>query len=178
MKKMITVLLISIVGINGFAQQTNEKELSNAEQFSAKSGTLIQKVFYTIGTIKKCELQVIEYTDLISNAKQKALKLSYDVVSSYSTDTKTAVLDTDEIDGLMKSIKLMQEKVMLTVPTEYTEVSFKSRGGFEAGCFVSKGAWSSYLKLEKYDGKSYVWIDKDDLTTFYDLLSQAKVKMQ
>ncbi len=178
MRKMITVIMISFVGITSFGQQNNEKELSNAEQFSSKSGTLIQKVFYTIGTVKKCELQVIEYTDLISNTKQKALKLSYDVVSGYSTDTKTAVLDTDEIDGLMKSIKMMQEKVMLIVPVEYTEVSFKSRGGFEAGCFVSKGAWSSYLKLEKFDGKSYVWIDKDDLTTFYDLLSQAKVKMQ
>lgn len=175
---MITVLMISIVGINGFTQQTNEKELSNAEKFSAKSGTLIQKVFNTIGTFKKCEIQVIEYTDLISNTKQKALKISFDVVSTYSTDTKTAVLDTDEIDGLMKSIKLMQDKVMLTVPTLYTEVSFKSRGGFEAGCFVSKEDWSSYLKLVKNDGKSYVWIEKDDLTTFYDLLSQAKLKMQ
>jgi len=72
----------------------------------------------------------------------------------------------------------MQDKVMLTVPTDYTEVSFRSRGGFEAGCFVSKGTWSSYLKLEKFDGKSYVWIDKDDLTVFYDLLAQAKLKMQ
>ena len=59
-----------------------------------------------------------------------------------------------------------------------TEVSFKSRGGFETGCFVSEEAWSSYLKLVKNDGKSYVWIEKDDLTTFYDLLSQAKLKMQ
>lgn len=178
MKNIYAVLLISMVGINGFGQQNNDKQLSNAEQFSAKSGTLIQKVFLPIGTIKKCEIQVIEYTDLISNTKTKALKLTYDVVSSYSTDTKTAVLDTDEIDGLMKSIKLMQDKVMLTVPTDYTEVSFRSRGGFEAGCFVSKGAWSSYLKLEKFDGKSYVWIDKDDLTVFYDLLAQAKLKMQ
>jgi hypothetical protein len=178
MKKIYVMLMISMIGINCFGQQSNDKQLSNAEQFSAKSGTLIQKVFLPIGTIKKCEMQVIEYTDLISNTKTKALKLSYDVVSSYSTDTKTAVLDTDEIDGLMKSIKLMQDKVMLTVPTDYTEVSFKSRGGFEAGCFVSKGAWSSYLKLEKFDGKSYVWIDKDDLTTFYDLLAQAKLKMQ
>ena len=113
-------IAITFIGFYGIAQQTEEKELSNAEQFSATAGTLIQKVFFTIGTFKKCELQVIEYTDLISNTKQKALKLSYDVVSSYSTDTKTAVLDTDEIDGLMKSIKLMQEKVMLTVPTEYT----------------------------------------------------------
>lgn len=68
---MITVLMISIVGINGFAQQTNEKELSNAEKFSAKSGTLIQKVFLPVGTIKKCELQVIEYTDLIPILNKK-----------------------------------------------------------------------------------------------------------
>jgi hypothetical protein len=178
MRMIIYVILISCIGMNAYGQQKDEKELSNAEQFSAKSGTLIQKVFIPVGTIKKCDLKVVEYTDLISSTKQKALKLSYDVVSSYSTDTKTAILDTDEIDGLMKSIKLMQEKVMLTVPSDYTEVSFKSRGGFEAGCFVSKGAWSSYLKLEIYDGKSYVWLEKDDLTTFYDLLSQANAKMQ
>ena len=70
MKKMIIVLMITIVGINGFAQQSNEKEISNAEKFSAKSGTRIQKVFITIGTFKKCVLQVIEYTDLISNTKR------------------------------------------------------------------------------------------------------------
>jgi hypothetical protein len=177
MKKIIFTLVIGFIGFNGFAQQNNEAELSNAEKFSAKSGTLIQKVFYPIGTIKECELQVIVYTDLISNTKQKALKLTYEVSSSYSTDTKTAVLDSDEIDGLMKSIKLIQEKILIAVPTEYTEVSFKSRGGFEAGCFVSKGAWSSYLKLEKFDGKSYVWIDSSDLTTLYDLLALAKTKM-
>jgi hypothetical protein len=78
----------------------------------------------------------------------------------------------------MKSIKLIQEKVMLKLPTLCTEVSFKSPGGFETGCFVSKEAWSSYLKLVQYYGKSYVWIDKDDLTTFYELLSQEKLKMQ
>ena len=45
MKNIYAVLLISMVGINGFGQQNNDKQLSNAEQFSAKSGTLIQKVF-------------------------------------------------------------------------------------------------------------------------------------
>lgn len=62
MKNIYAVLLISMIGINGFGQQNNDKQLSNAEQFSAKSGTLIQKVFLPIGTIKKCEIQVIEYT--------------------------------------------------------------------------------------------------------------------
>jgi hypothetical protein len=177
MRKGFTVILLCFISFCGFAQQNESKDLSNAEQFSAKSGTLIQKVSLPIGTVKKCDIKVMEYTDLITNSKEKALKLSYDVASSYSTDTKTAILDTDEIEGLMKSIKLMTESVMLTIPTDYTEVSFKSRGGFEAGCFLSKGAWSCYLKLEKFDGKSYVWIDQEDLLIFYDLLSQSKAKM-
>lgn len=59
----------------------------------------------------------------------------------------------------------------------YTEVYYRSRGGFEGGCFTSKGAWSSYLKLERFDGKSYVWLEAADLTTLYGLLEQAKAKM-
>ena len=63
MRKMITVIMISFVGITSFGQQNNEKELSNAEQFSSKSGTLIQKVFYTIGTpenINSARLEDVE----------------------------------------------------------------------------------------------------------------------
>jgi hypothetical protein len=178
MKKIFTFLLCATFFGTAIAQNTNDKTISNAEQFSAKSGTLIEKVTYPIGNIKKCDLKVLVFTDLISGTKQKALKLSFDVVTSYTTDTKTAVLDADEIDGLLKSIKMMQEKVIVNIPTEYTEVSFRSRGGFEAGCFLSKGAWSSYLKLEEFDGKSYVWIESEDLTTLYNLLETAKIKMQ
>lgn len=154
-----------------------EKEQSNAEVFSSKAGTLMQKEFVEIGTLKKAKVQVLYYTDLISNMKKSALKFELEVASTYSTDTKVAVLDVDEIDGLMKSIKLMQDKVMVTVPANYTEVYYRSRGGFEGGCFTSKGAWSSYLKLERFDGKSYVWLEAADLTTLYGLLEQAKAKM-
>ena len=177
-KNLIIAAAACLFSLQIFAQApAKEKEQSNAEAFSAKAGTLMQKEFVEIGTVKKAKVQVLYYTDLISNIKKSALKFEYDVVSSYSTDTKVAILDVDEIDGLMKSIKLMQDKVMLTVPTNYTEVYYRSRGGFEGGCFTSKGAWSCYLKLEKFDGKSYVWIESADLTTLYGLLEQAKLKM-
>jgi len=153
-----------------------EKEISNAEAFSAKAGTLMQKEFVEVGTIKKTKVLVLYYTDLISNTKKSALKFEFDV-SGYSTVTKVAVLDVDEIDGLMKSIKLLQEKVMVIVPTNYTEVYYRSRGGFEGGCFTSKGVWSCYLKLEKFDGNSYVWLASEDFTTLYKLLEQAKAIM-
>ena len=49
---------------------------------------LMQKEFVDIGTLKKCEIKVIYFTDLISNTKQSAIKFEYEVASSYSTDTK------------------------------------------------------------------------------------------
>ena len=178
MKRILLLSLLTAFTIQLNAQSASkEKEQSNAEVFSSKAGTLMQKEFVEIGTLKKAKVQVLYYTDLISNMKKSALKFELEVASSYSTDTKVAVLDVDELDGLMKLIKLMQDKVMVTVPANYTEVYYRSRGGFEGGCFTSKGAWSSYLKLERFDGKSYVWLEAADLTTLYGLLEQAKVKM-
>ena len=120
---------------------------------------------------------VIQFTDLITTTKQSALKFEYETVGKYTTDTKAAILDVDEIDGLIKSIKIMQEKIFPSTATNYTEVNFKSRGGFEAGCYWSKGNWSTYLKLEKYDKDSYVFLNKDDFPQLLTLLEQAKTKL-
>lgn len=158
--------------------QTKEKEQSNAEKFSSKSGTLIKKEFVEIGKVKDCEIDVIIYTDLISNTSQKAVRFEYESIGKYSTSTKSAILDADEIDALVTSIKLMQSKVFNTSPENYTEVSFKSRGGFEAGCFWSKGAWSTYLKLEKFDSDSYVWLKQENFGELLSLLETAKLKLK
>ncbi len=173
---LFSLLIVSAIQLNAQAA-SKEKEQSNAEIFSAKSGALMQKEFIDLDKIKSCEIQVIHFTDLISGSKESGLKFSMDVASSYSTDTKSAMLDSDEIEGLMKSIRLIQEKVLVTTPSTYTEVYYRSRSGFEAGCFTSKGSWSCYLKLEKYDSKSYVWINSEELTNLYTILEQAKLKM-
>lgn len=179
MKNLLLVLL-SFLAFNLSYGQTDskEKELSNAEKFSSKSGTLIEKEFLDVGTLKKAEIKVIHYTDLISNESVSALRFEYEVAGSYSSDTKIASLDADEIDGLIKSIKMMQEKVFTSSPTNYTEVTYKSRGGFEAGCYWSKGDWATYLKLEKYDSKSYVFLKKDDFPELLTLLEKVKTLMK
>lgn len=156
---------------------SKEKDQSNAEIFSAKSGTLIQKEFIDVDKIKSCEIQILHFTDLITGTKQSGLKFSMDVASSYSTDTKSALLDADEIDGLIKSIKLIDEKVLATTPSNYTEVYYRSRSGFEAGCYMSKGSWSCYLKLERFDSKSYVWLKPEELKNLLIILQQAKQKI-
>lgn len=172
----IIIILISVLTVNlSYGQtKTTEKELSNAQKFSSKAGTLIQKEFLEVGTIKKALIKVIHYKDLISLDSVSSVKFEYEVVGKYSSDTKAASLDADEIDGLIKSMKMMQEKVFIATPLNYTEVTYKSRGGFEAGCYWSKGDWSTYLKLEKFDGKSYVFLKKEDFPELLTLLEKAK----
>lgn len=178
-KRILTFVLI-VAGFSTYAQQpkTKVQETSNAEKFSERSGSLIQKEIIDIGDIKKCELKVIFYKDLISNQKTSALKFEYEFKSSYSSDTKAAILDTDEIDGLIKSIKIIQEKIFPTTAVNYTEVSFRSRGEFEAGCFSKKDSWAAYMKLEKFDSNSYVFMEKEDLIKLLDLLGKAKLQLQ
>jgi hypothetical protein len=179
MTKTILTLTLLVSGFATFAQQPKikDQETSNAEKFSERSGLLIQKEFINIGDIKKCELKVIHYTDLVSNQKTSALKFEYEYKSSYSSDTKAAVLDADEIDGLIKSIKMIQEKTFPSTPANYMEVSFRSRSGFEAGCYSRKDSWAAYVKLEKFDSNSFVFIDKEDFIKLLMLLEQAKGKL-
>lgn len=175
MKKSIFTLLLIFTWCVGNSQ-TKDKELSNAEAFSAKVGTLMQMEFVDIGTLKGCKIQVVYFTDLISKTKQSALKFEYS--SSYSAGTKAAILDPDEVDGYMKSIKIMQEKIIATTPINYTEINYRSRGGFEGGCYFSEKKWGMYLKLEKFDMKSYVpTLSVEDLPTLYTFLEQAKAKL-
>lgn len=174
MKTPILLLTLTLLATVTFGQDTKEAELSNAEKFSSKAGTLIKKEFVEVGVINKAEIKVIHYNDMISNESVSSVRFEYDVASSYSTDTKIASLDSDEIDGLIASIKMMQEKVFQMTPTNYTEVTYKSRGGFEAGCYWSKGDWKTYLKLEKYDGKSYVFLKKSDFPELLAQLEKAK----
>lgn len=178
-KRTLLIIIVSLTAINlSYGQnETKSKEVSNAEKFSDKSGTLIQKEFLDVGDLKKCKIQIAKYEDLISSQKTNAVRFEFDYVSSYSSDTKLALLDTDEIDGLIKSLKLIQEKVLPVPATNYTEVSYRSRSGFEAGCFSKKDSWSIYLKLERFDSKSYIFLDKDDLPKLLTLLESAKAKL-
>lgn len=180
MKKIQLIFALIAITLYSFGQQAakaKEQEVSNAEKFSERAGSLVQKEFIDIGTLKKCDIQVAKFTDLISGQKSSAVRFEYEYKSSYSSDTKIAMLDEDEIDGLMKSIKIIQEKVLPTSTTNYTEVNFRSRSGFAAGCFSKKNSWTTFMKLEKFDSNSYVWMEKEDLAQLLSLLLQAKEKL-
>ena len=179
MKHFLIALTLIFIAKSSFSQINEDmKSISNAEKFSAKAGLLIKKEFIDIGAINKAEIKVVHYTDLISNETISSVRFEMETASSYSSDTKIATLDSDEVKGLINSIKMMQENVFFSTPNNYTEVSYKSRGGFEAGCYWGKDDWKPYLKLEKFDGKSYVFMEQKDFPKLSSLLQEAQNKME
>jgi hypothetical protein len=175
MKSKIVILFLLVASITH--GQTIEKLKSNAEIFSTKSGTLIKKEFVDIGKVKDAKVSVIHYTDMIDDKKVSSVNFKYEHTSKYSKSTKSASLDADEIEGLIKSIKLIQEKIFSTTPDKYTEVSFFSRSGFSAGCYWSSDKWKTYIRLEKFDSDSYVFLQKEDFKNLLELLEKAKTKL-
>jgi len=165
-------------GLSSIQSQTKEKELSNAEQFSNQAGTLVEKTFINIGKVKDVKVTVMKIRDLNSDVIKNGLRFEYENKGSYTSDTKIAVLDQDDIDGIVKSMNNMIVNIFNTTKTNYTEVTFKSRSGFEAGCYFSidrgLGSNTPQTKNEKvyitttekmYEGKvvnhdekgSYIW---------------------
>ena len=175
-----TILLFAFVATTTISfGQTKEKELTQAEQFSSQAGTLIERQFIDIGKVKGVEIKVLKYKDLNAGTGKSALRFEFEYKSSYSTDTKIASLDADEIDGLIKSIKNLQTNVFPTTREIYTEVTFKSRTGFEAGAYYSpdKTKWSTYVQIEKFDRNSMVFLSTEDFASLLSLIEQAKAKM-
>jgi hypothetical protein len=178
MKKTILICALTAFSISNFAQN-KEKEKTQAEQFSTQSGVLMERQFYEIGKVKGLEVKVLKFKDLNSGTTKSSLRFEYMYKSSYSNDTKIAALDTDEIDGLIKSIKNLQTNVFPSTKDVYTEVTFSSRTGFEAGAYynVEKNKWTAYIQVEKNDRNSMLLFTPEDFGTLLSLIEQAKTKM-
>jgi hypothetical protein len=179
MKKITTLGFGLLMTSLAFSQAKVEKQTTQAEQFSATAGTLIEKQFVDIGKVKGISVQVMKLKDLNSGTSKTALRFEYEYKSSYTSDTKIATLDLDEIDGLIKSMNNLKTTVFTSTRDVYTEVTFRSRTGFEAGAYynVDKAKWVAYIKLEKFDSNSQVFFNTEDFASILTFVEQAKTKM-
>lgn len=178
MKNLFPTLFVILLLITAAFTQDKvaPKEQSKLEQFSARSGSLLEKRFVPVGTIKSVKVEVLVLTDLLTNSKISGVRFSYDTGERYSTE-KTAFLDADEIDGLIKSIDYIKTKALPATPESYTEIVYSSRSGFTAGCYYSDSKWTAFMKLERFDTKSFVSLDIVALDQLAGLLKDAKTKL-
>lgn len=86
------------------------------------------------------------------------------------------MLDEDEIDGRMKSLKMVQDKILQTAAANYTEVNFRSRSESAAGCFSKKDTWTTFMKLEKFDSYTFVFYGKRRTNPIVYTPATSKIK--
>lgn len=157
----------------------NNQHQSRADLFSKRSGTLISTEFADIGIIGgRIKIMLARFQDLITNQEERAIRFEYDYYSEYADypDTKIGTLDKDELEGLLKSLKIIVNNIFLTSPANYMEVNFTSRSGLKAGCFY-QNKWSFYVKLSEYDSNSFVFLDKECANDLLKLLTNTQDKL-
>ncbi|MCC7507713.1 MAG: hypothetical protein IT259_20555 [Saprospiraceae bacterium] len=179
-----TVLLIALVlaPFLSFAQQ-QQRDLSRAEEMSAKSGTLIERRFNDLSQVKGINIQILTVIDLVTKDSINALYLSYVKSSTYSTDTKTAILDKDELAGLITSLRIITNEFQ-SERAAYTEITFMCGSGFKAGAYfdpspgaLQKKKWIGFVRLEQFDSNSQVFLSVDDLKMFLQIVEIANQRM-
>ncbi len=173
---IFSFLLLAAFAASG--QEMSDKNVSETEMFSRQAGLLLEKQFVDIGMVKGVEIKVFKVKDLLSGKSVSSIRFEYTVRTAYTSDTKTAVIDSDEIDGLIKSIKAMQNDVFPTSRDVYTEVVFISRTGVVCGAYydLEKRRWTPFLDIDKYR-KATVFLTLGDMETFLGFIETAKTKM-
>lgn len=149
-------------------------EKSKIETFSLKTGSLFKKEFINIGKAKQVEVSKLILTNISTNSSITGVKLETYVTKTYGGSTKSCFLDADEIEAFLKAAKYLAE-LSPSTSGNYIELQFTSRDGFQAGAYFDKKYnWKYFLKLERYDGDSYVFLERADFQKLHDLLATFK----
>jgi hypothetical protein len=159
-------------------QQIQElREKSNLEKFSTRSGALLEKQFIYLGRLPGVDVKVLQITDLLTKASISGVRIEQFVSRSHGSGTNIAFLDQDEVDVAIRAIKHIQQNVMTSQRSSYTEVGYSSRGGFQIGCYYSGGTWQPYVQVDRYDRDSMFLFSIRDLSDLLAFLEGAKLKL-
>jgi len=176
MKTIFLAIILTLITLIGFCQQpiiSPAKKMCNADKFANQTGVLIKNEYIDLIEINKCRICVVQFLNLNNNKSVSALKFEFLLLKS------SVNLDEDEVDSLLKCIKTLQNNVFTTKPKTYTEVIFKSRSGFELGCYFENNKWKTYMKIdyiEKQEIPTDIKLDKADLMMLISTLELVKEK--
>jgi hypothetical protein len=148
-------------------------ELTNLEEFSSRSGTLIQREFTRVGEFASpFRVDVVKVTDLMAKNSLFGVRISGNVGTGAVRDI--AFLDADEIDHLIRAIDLLKSSAFSTTPDNFTDLVYRTRGGIAIGALYANKKWNAYLRLDRYDPQTSISIDQNDIETLRSLLLKAR----
>ena len=181
-KKLLPVMLVMFSATGLFAQTTpQDYPQSKIGEFLDRTGVLVHKQLIDVGFIRGVRVQTITATELFSGRKMPGVRfeaagLGADAATRASRE---ALIDSDELDDLIKTVEMLRSNVFNTFPEPYADVFYTSRDGFSIGGFFAERRWHAVIKIDKYDSNSPTRDMKpDDFNQLLDLLQQAKAKLK
>jgi hypothetical protein len=127
--------------------QSDSTNLTTIEAFSNTQSTLIQKIYYSVGTSKQFDVQVLSVKDLVTEKIVKGVIVEWsNPVGTYSVSSYRVFLDSDEIEDLIKALTKLVTIVKANTQESYSEYIFKTRGGFKVSIFSEVGKpWNAAI---------------------------------
>jgi hypothetical protein len=178
MKILIPSLLLALAIATANAQTAPGpvplKDQSSIEDFSASAGTVIQRELTRLGDVAGLQVDLVKASDLINKASFYGVRLSRNAPTGALREENTAFVDAEEIDRLTKAIDLIKTSAFTTAPDNFTDLAYRTRGGFAIGALYANRKWSAFLRLDRYEPKTAVYLDESQLDTLRAYLVKAK----
>ncbi|MFL6374586.1 MAG: hypothetical protein ACJ73D_07980 [Pyrinomonadaceae bacterium] len=72
----------------------------------------------------------------------------------------------------------MKTAAFSTTPDNFTDITYHTRGGLAIGAVYAAKKWNPYLRLDRYDPRTSLNIDQNEVETLRDLISQARERIK
>jgi hypothetical protein len=151
---------------------------SKLEEFSGRSGQLLEKKFLRIGKFGQTSVDVLIITDMNSKKVVSGVRLERVVSTQYTSRTISAFIDDDEVDGAIKSMSYLKAQILgSAIPENYTEYQFVSRSGFQVGCFNEKKDWIGFINIDRIGRDGFDSFNGVRMAELQTLFEAAKEKL-
>jgi len=142
-------------------------------QSDRSEGITIKEV-KSVGAMKRIKVDIVSLTLPIEQVSTSVVKLSYEVSSSYSTDTYNNTLTKEEVESLNNAATYILEHTKQNQPEDYTEIYFNGPKDLQEGAFwsVKDNSWNYFIRLTS-TSNSFVSFREIDLIRFHEILEKA-----
>ncbi|HEV2479470.1 MAG TPA: hypothetical protein VGS79_07390 [Puia sp.] len=174
MKKIVFTALLIPATLFAIAQNPADTiRQSRTVRFADSAHGLIHTEWINHGHIVGNTVQIIRASDMLTGKTLAGLMFT-------DNAGHQAVVDADELPSLLNAMNQIMSKVIPAAPgANHDQYCFRSRGGFEAGCFINnKNQWQLYIQLKWRDPGTITLLKPLDVEVFLEDLKDVINQVQ
>lgn len=148
---------------------------SELEKFANQTGVLISKEYIELGYMDQIDIRLVKLKNLFTNETLNGLRFEYLPGNEILSSAKISFIDYDEIEALIKAIKILQTSVLDNKYEYQSEFTVKTRSGMIIGYFydASKDKWQPFVQIQEKDPQSTIRVENDRFSYFLSVLEDA-----